>query len=310
MKKLIIVSGTHRSGTSWIGKTLCSTRENYYINEPFNPSNRINNAGYIKDEYWPLSLEEYELILPSINNIINGRYPYINNIKNSNSLKDYLKTNYYYFHFLKSKLNIKKTNYIIKDPFLLFLIEEINQFFSNTFEIHINITFKDPISFVSSCKKKNWDFDFDNLLKQKNIHLKFTDLQIERMSELKKSKYSLVHRLTFLWELCNLQILRIASIKNVHICNHREFSLDPIAKFKKLFKINNIKFCESVESFIIDTCFSKRVSQDTKFSQDIKRNSIDVLNEGRKYLTNSELEYIINEQDQNYKNILKKINFV
>ena len=310
MKKLIIVSGTHRSGTSWIGKTLCSSRENYYINEPFNPSNKINNAGYIKNEYWSLSSDEDALIFPSIEKIINGRYPYIKNLRNSSTIKDYIKTNYYYLHLLKNKLSIRKTNYIIKDPFLLFLLDEIDRFFSKVFETHINITFRDPISFVSSCKKKNWDFDFNNLLKQKKIHQKFTDLQIGKMSELNESKYSLVHRLTLLWEICNEQIVKIASKKNVHICNHREFALDPIVKFKRLFRLNNVKYCETVENFIIETCFSNKASHGIKLSQDIKRNSIEVLNEGKKNLTNDEIDYIRNEQDQNYKETLKKINFV
>ena len=53
MKKLIIVSGIHRSGTSWIGKTLSSSKHNFYINEPFNPSNYINNSGTVQKFFWP-----------------------------------------------------------------------------------------------------------------------------------------------------------------------------------------------------------------------------------------------------------------
>ncbi len=310
MKKLIIVSGIHRSGTSWIGKTLSSSKYNSYINEPFNPSNYINNSGTVQKFYWPL-VDEQKNILKSINNIIDGKYPLKKNIIRSSSFKDYLKSIYFFLNQKKNNILLNKENYIIKDPFLLFLIGDIIRFFQDTHEVHINLTFRDPESFVASCKKKSWDFNFDNFLLQDSVFKKFEKKTTNKMIELNSNQYSLIDRLTFLWGIINDEIYKISTYKNVHICNHSEFSFKPHKKFEKLFNKNNLVFGKEVLKFIDNTTQKKKENiTHSIYSQNIVRHSSDISKYSKDSLTNNESDYILNHQGDRYEKLLNNMEFI
>lgn len=310
MKKLIIVSGIHRSGTSWIGKTLSSSKHNFYINEPFNPSNYINNSGTVQKFYWPLA-DKQKKIYKSINNIIDGKYPLKENIIRSSSFRDYLKSIYFYLNQKKNIFLLNKENYIIKDPFLLFLIEDIIRFFQDTHEVHINLTFRDPESFVASCKKKSWDFNFDNFLLQDSVFKKFEKKTINKMIELNSNQYSLVDRLTFLWGMVNEEIYRVSTYKNVHICNHLEFSLKPHEKFERLFNKNNLVFGREVLKFVdYTTQIKKENNTHSMYSQSIVRNSSGISKYSKDILTKNESDYILSHQGDRYERLLNNMEFI
>ena len=51
MKRPIVVTGSHRSGTTWVGRMLCLSGEAGYIHEPFNP---VRTPSWFADPvpYW------------------------------------------------------------------------------------------------------------------------------------------------------------------------------------------------------------------------------------------------------------------
>ena len=58
-KKPILVTGSHRSGSTWVGKILNLSNETYYINEPFNIETHNSPSNPFK--YW------FEYVEPNSN---------------------------------------------------------------------------------------------------------------------------------------------------------------------------------------------------------------------------------------------------
>ena len=53
--KPILVSGSHRSGSTWVGKTIALSNKVRYVHEPFNIQMDVHNAPF---KYWFQYLSE------------------------------------------------------------------------------------------------------------------------------------------------------------------------------------------------------------------------------------------------------------
>lgn len=88
MRRPILVTGSHRSGTTWTGRMLALSGDAGYIHEPLNPKRA---PGWARREipYWWLYVcddneDEYE---PILRDIIEFRYPFARNAAKVKGLK-------------------------------------------------------------------------------------------------------------------------------------------------------------------------------------------------------------------------------
>lgn len=85
----ILVTGSTRSGTSWVGKMLCLSGEAGYINEPFNQKYQPGWAG----EPFPyhtlyINTNNQALYEPVLERILRMRYPAFRNLSRVRSPRD------------------------------------------------------------------------------------------------------------------------------------------------------------------------------------------------------------------------------
>ena len=153
-KKIIIVSGLHRSGTSWLGKILSFDKKSYYVNEPFNPSNLVNHSTFNANYYWDFYCDNKNDFFLSLERIFKKNYKFINFFKKQYSLKKKIKS---IILFFLNYLNFNKFP-VIKDPFIIFHIEDIIKKYDKHFDLRINLIYRNPINFIASCKKKRMGF--------------------------------------------------------------------------------------------------------------------------------------------------------
>ena len=158
VSKPILISGMYRSGTTWVGKVVKSSKNVNYYAEPFNfkikqnkllfndqPNIWFMNLNYIND----LNYEK------GLSMIINQKFTSLR----PKAIKEIL----YYVKFNLKYRNSKRV--LIKDPISIFSADWINKKFS-TQNI---IIYRKPESFIASLKNNNWHFDFNNFLKQEEF---------------------------------------------------------------------------------------------------------------------------------------------
>lgn len=129
MRKAILITGSHRSGSTWVGRMIAQSPNIAYIHEPFNVS-RPPGIGIcaVNFEYWftYICTENEVPFYQPIKNTINFSYNLIGAIKQVHSRSELVKIWNQYKQFIRYRLSSVRP--LIKDPIALFSAEKIGNY--------------------------------------------------------------------------------------------------------------------------------------------------------------------------------------
>ncbi len=282
-KKRILITGSNRSGSTWVGKVVASNSTVDNIIEPLN-LNRINRYKRVQLDHWypRVNEETPEEVKKEIRSI----------------MKYYLNATYwtaftqlfssYEGHNLSKSLRKRlrragRPVKMVKDPTALFCVPWL----VNEYNIHPVVLIRHPAAYVLSIKQKNWWFDFDHILKQPGFFTgELADLKDEVVTFKRSEKQrDIVENAALMWKVFYTQVAHYRSIyPEWYYVTHEELSTDPLSGFEKMFSYLGLTFTEMTERFITD---STTASSNTagKHKRDAKANArkwIDELNSKEK----------------------------
>jgi hypothetical protein len=308
--KPIIITGSHRSGTTWVGNIIKSSPMIYYIHEPLTP-NSITR-GLFDTEIWYKYYDpnkEYQKVESTLNDLFIGQYPLraVLHFKNSLPNTDYRNLNginndKFDFKYLKWRINayldskrlkLSKLNHdqiipLIKDPICLTAVEWIHKRWKskNVFLI------RHPAAFVSSLLRLNWRFNFENFIKQPELINRFLK---PYESDINSPPEDFISEASLIW-LCTTKI--IIDYQEIYpnwiYIRHEDLSYNPIKEFKLLFKKLELPYTSKVKRLIKATSHHtnpSEVSDKSKVHQ-LQRNSKENIKNWKKRLTNKEIKKI------------------
>lgn len=250
MKKNILVTGSHRSGTTWVGRVIAYSKRIRYIDEPFNKTiyNDLfpfeNMYEYINDQS-----NESQLIgknyLESYFKVLHKST--LNQVSNLNSWNEYID----FIKDIKSRVNDRS---VIKDPFTLFSAEWIYQ----NYDWKIIVLIRHPAAFVASLKVKDWNFDFKNFKNQPNLLKVLPKEYVIMIFEYSETRKDIVDQGILLWNIIYHVVSQYQTkyFNQWYFIKHEDISMNPIEEFKKIFTFLQIKMDKKVEKFINFTAFS------------------------------------------------------
>jgi hypothetical protein len=279
MKRNILVTGSHRSGSTWTGNVIAKARKVRCVHEPFNIAISRNNSPL---SYW------FECLIDSpikhqikSKTYINSFYKvfHIDNFKKTLKIRS-LRGLYYYLADLKGRITDRT---IIKDPIAIMSTEWMYR----NYNIDIVVLIRHPAAFVASIKIKDWQYDFTNFLDQPvlmNTYLKSYEALINDFSSNKKD---IIDQGILLWNTIHETIAYYQSKygNDWYFVKHEDLSTDPIVEFNKMFSKIGLTFDADVENYINETTKSKKQSN-------LKRNSIENIKTWKKRLSNDEIQRI------------------
>ncbi len=246
----ILVTGAHRSGTTWVGRMIAASPQVAYISEPLNIWHRpgVFRAPTLK-WYTFIGQENETLFLPAFREMLAFRYGLWHEIRSLRSGKDLLRMGRDFSNFLRGRL--LRQCPLIKDPFAVFS----TPWFSERLGCRVVITVRHPAGFSSSLKRLNWSFDFRNLLSQPN--LMETYLDVDRVAMESISEDDIIGQAALLWRM----IYRVvARMKQLHpsfiIIRHEDLSRDPVACYRDLYHALGLDFTLKVEQAILNASSS------------------------------------------------------
>ena len=308
--KPIIITGSHRSGTTWVGNIIKNSPMIYYIHEPLTP-NSITR-GLFDTEIWYKYYDpnkEYQKVESTLNDLFIGQYPLraVLHFKNSLPNTDYRNLNginndKFDFKYLKWRINayldskrlkLSKLNHdqiipLIKDPICLTAVEWIHKRWKskNVFLI------RHPAAFVSSLLRLNWRFNFENFIKQPELINRFLK---PYESDINSPPEDFISEASLIW-LCTTKI--IIDYQEIYpnwiYIRHEDLSYNPIKEFKLLFKKLELPYTSKVKRLIKATSHHtnpSEVSDKSKVHQ-LQRNSRENIKNWKKRLTNKEIKKI------------------
>jgi hypothetical protein len=159
----VLVTGMHRSGTSWLGHILCAGNDFINIGEPLNASNRQTIFPH-RVTYWYTYINEANecSYLPYYNDAIMFKLHPVNDIRRMRfgSPRDPFRVADRWGSFLLGRFQERRL--LIKDPFAVFSVD----WFSDRLGCKTVIVVRRPVAVVASLKSLGFNFDFSNLLHQ------------------------------------------------------------------------------------------------------------------------------------------------
>lgn len=212
--KPILLTGAHRTGTTWLANMLALSKGMQIASEPFNLMGWAYKLDGLVDNwftYVPALPEEkvinaYRKVMDCKTGRIYGR-----------------KKIQRYFPFTR------KGRLIIKDPIACMS----SDWLANKFELDVLVTIRHPAAFALSLKRMNWSFDFNHLLRQEKLVDDYLSLFIK---EMEAQPSEVVEQAALVWKII-YHVLSQYIYKNPEwiMVKHEDISRKPIEELRVLY---------------------------------------------------------------------------
>jgi hypothetical protein len=253
--KPILVTGAHRTGTTWVGRMLASNPHTAYISEPLNV---LHRPGVLRAKvplwYTYVTVENEAQYLGSFRETLQYRYHLAAEVASLRSSHDFLRMCRDAGIFLRGALLRQRP--LLKDPFAVFSLP----WFAQRLDCAIVVTVRHPAGFASSLKRLNWPFDFHDLLAQPLLMRDHLEPYRSRMESMPAD--DIVGQASLLWTMVyqNLQS-ECQQLPNAHVVRHEDLSLDPVQGFRALYDQLGLEFTPAVERKILESSSSENPAE-------------------------------------------------
>ncbi len=283
----ILVTGIHRSGTTWIGKMLAASGQTAYISEPLNAHHRLGvMRSPTKFWYTYICKDNESDFLPAFNETLKFEYHPLLELKSIRRPKDLLRMGRDWSNFTLG--NIKSQRPLLKDPFAFFSIP----WFIERLNCQVIVSVRHPAAVASSLKRLQWPFQFQDLLDQP---LLMRDCLAEFRSAMESvDNNDIVAQSGLLWVMI-YHSLRTFTTKypDIRTVHHEDISLNPINGYEELYALLHLDFNENAQNTVYQS--SKTTNPDELAKKNVhsyQLNSQANLSNWKKRLTTEEIERV------------------
>ena len=249
MHRPILVTGAHRSGTTWVGRMLSAGPGITYISEPLNVHHRPGILDAPVNHWYQYICKDNESqFLAAFQGLIQFHYDPAKELTSLRSLKDAARMVRDWSEFSRGRA--QKNRPLIKDPFAVFS----TPWFADKLSCQVVITVRHPAAFVSSLKRLDWPFDLKNLSAQPLLMRDWLHPYRGEMEALGQSGSDILSSAALLWRMiyASVEALR-QDHPQVIILRHEDLSLDPVDGFRQLYQLLDLDFTPHAQQKIINS---------------------------------------------------------
>jgi hypothetical protein len=223
----LLVTGMHRSGTSWLGAMLAAGGDFINIGEPLNASNRQTIFPQrVPLWYLHITADNEADFLPYYEDAVAFRAHPILDVKRMRlgSPRDPIRIARHWGSYALGRLQRRRL--LIKDPFAVFSID----WFVRRLACQVVVTVRHPVAVVSSLKRLRFSFDFDNLLRQPSL----MDGRLRHFRSAVETSLSshddIIGQGSLLWRIIYESIREFdqETSRAVKVVRHEDLSLNPL----------------------------------------------------------------------------------
>lgn len=282
----ILITGAHRSGTTWVGRMLTEPQV-AYISEPLNV---LHRPGVLraKVKYWyPYICEENESdYLAPFEELLDYRYHIWDEIRSIRFVKDFLRMGRDFKIFYDALEHGQRA--LLKDPFAVFSIP----WFIKRFNFNVVVTVRHPAAFASSLKRLGWNFDFNDLLNQPLLMRDHLEGYRKQMQAIPVD--DVIGQASLLWTMIYHTVHTTRElVPHLLIVRHEDLSRDPIPSFRDLYTALDLDFTVQAEKRILNSTSSENPTElSRKKIHSVKLDSRASVENWKKRLTEEESKRI------------------
>jgi len=283
----ILVTGAHRSGTTWVGKMLAADADTAYISEPLNVLHRPGVfRAQVKHWYQYICAENENEFLSAFQSLLDYDYHLMDELRSIRSRKDFLRMGRDFMIFYYALERGQRA--LLKDPFAVFSAS----WFVQKLNCKVVITVRHPAAFASSLQRLNWNFDFKDLLDQSLLMRDHLEIYREEMLAIKAD--DVIGQASLLWKMIYHSVHTTRNLTpGLQVVRHEDFSRDPINKYLDLYTTLGLGFTARVQKVIMNSSSSENPSElSLKKTHSVKLDSVANVKNWKKRLTEEELKRI------------------
>lgn len=226
----ILVTGGHRSGSTWVGKVLASAPRVFYVHEPLNARFAPHYLGTTDLPWFPrIESDEDGKIYSSFSRLLSGSFPPVNPgfFRLDRALRWRLR------HAVTFRLAaLRRCRFLLKDPFAIFSVEWLEACFG----IQTILLIRHPAAFVASLKVKNWTFDFRNWTRQPALMNGPLASYSDEIYAAVEKPLDIIGQGCLLWNCLARHVGYLAEQDTSRLfLRHEDLCLDPLSVFKSIF---------------------------------------------------------------------------
>lgn len=247
--KPLLVTGSPRSGTTWIGCMLAGAPEVYYVNEPFNPHVNLRDYGSprVFDRHFTYVTEQSERPYhAAIEDIVHGKYRLRYGLTGIRSIGGARKAFKRWRHYRQHRRELRVP--IIKDPIALLSAEWL----ARRFDLRVIVTVRHPAAVIASMKRLGWGA-YPNrwALPQPRLMQDLLWPFEAELRHLEQRPCDIIEHNALQWRMLHYVI---AKFRRRHpdwlFVRHEDVSLDPSESFAKLYKGCNLTLTDTARATI------------------------------------------------------------
>ena len=289
MSRPILVTGAHRSGTTWVGRVLAADPTVGYIHEPLSPSRW---PGWLRERapYWYLYIDRSneDRYIGQIEQLLLFRYPLGPHLRAARHPRQVGRVLNDFSHSLWYRARHKRP--LIKDPIGLFSSEWI----ADRFDAQVVVMIRHPAAFASSVKRLAWEFGFEHWLDQPELMRAWLTPFEEDMRHHARVGVDLVEQAILMWRAIYTVV---DGFKARHpewlFVRHEDLADDPAAGYKDMYATLGLAWDDRVEKKILATSSERNPSEVPNWRHgSVRRDSAAARRTWKKRLTHEEIDRV------------------
>ncbi len=242
----ILVTGSHRSGSTWVGRILGLSTDTGYIHEPFRPGcpPGICNAGF---QHWftYITRENETPYYQAVKNTLEFRYNLWAQLKTIRNVQHLRQTKWDYQTFAEHRAYRQRT--LIKDPITLLSAPWL----VDRFDMAVVVLIRHPAAFAGSLKRLDWTFPFDHFLQQPLLMRDHLEPFRAEITEYANREQDIINQSALLWKVLNSVVLKYRQrFPNWIFLRHEDLSNNPVRHFEDLFQRLNLEFTPEIRDAV------------------------------------------------------------
>lgn len=286
----VLVTGSHRSGTTWVGRTISQHPGVRYIHEPFNVSYPNQDLG-LKLDVWFTHFEssdKQEEITRTFNRLLLSS-PTERALEACKTAGMDIKTPARFCKHLITEYLISP-QILVKDPIAILSAGWLY----DTYNFKVICMIRNPYAFIGSLKVAGWDLDIDHIYRQDKLMagpLRNFAPQIEAMCTQGDSG-DYIDRCSLLWNILHYAILEYQNqYPDWLFLKHEAIAEDPGSEFQKIFDYLYLDMNPKIQKYI-EKYTSSNNPKESPSSAYQPRDSRLVLQTYKQRLTSDEIDRI------------------
>ena len=237
-RRPVLVTGSHRSGSTFVGKMLSLSPSLGYIREPFSVSHRPGILE-VQFPYWfpYICAENQEPYLRPVEDMLAFRFKGSAALRDMHAPRDLALAAHDVREF--SRYRRRGARPLLKDPIAVFSAGWL----SDTFDMQAIVLIRHPAAFASSLIKYGWTHPFDDFLNQPLLMRDLLSPFEEEIASFARSEREIIDQAVLLWTLIHHVILRYRETRPTWCFQrHEDIARDPLGRFGQMFEYLGLEF--------------------------------------------------------------------